>query len=108
TKEIEPMDKEIYAAMIEATRFTREGRLNEATQLIQRALRLGGTPTGTFTGVVDEPEPIETAFRLTAEPAVAPEVSQPDDRARTKTEEKHRTAAEPDVETATRGRRPTL
>ena len=36
-KEFEPMDNEIYAAMIEATRFTHEGRLNEATQRIQRA-----------------------------------------------------------------------
>ncbi len=102
------MDKEIYAAMIEATRFTREGRLNEATQRIQRTLRLGGTPTGTFTDVVDEPERIETTFRLTAEPAVASEVSQTDGRARTRAEEEYRTVAEPHVETATTERRATL
>ena len=68
---------EIYAAMIEATRLTREGRLNEATLLIQRTLGLGHTPTRASTDVVDEPELIEERFRLTAEPAAAPEASTP-------------------------------
>jgi poly(hydroxyalkanoate) depolymerase family esterase len=102
------MDKEIYAAMIEATRFTREGRLNEATQRIQRALRLGGTPTGTFTDVVDEPERIEKTFRLTAEPAAAPEVSETGARVPTNAEEEHPTVTERPIEAATTERRATL
>ena len=40
------MDDKIFATMFdEATRLTREGRLNEATLAIQRALGHGHTPT---------------------------------------------------------------
>src|SRR5512142_3167310 len=52
--------------MFEATRLTREGRLKEATLVIQRALGLGRTPSDT-----SEPELIEERFRLTDEPSEA-------------------------------------
>ena len=95
------MDEKVSAAMIEATRLTREGRLNEATQRIQRALGLGRTRTGTSTDVADEPERIGKTFRLTVEPVMLPEVSQPAGRERTMTEEERPTVAEQRVETAT-------
>jgi poly(hydroxyalkanoate) depolymerase family esterase len=88
------MDNQIYAAMIEATRLTREGRLNEATQQIQRTLRFGHTPSGTATNVADEPERIEQAFRLAAEPVVAPEVGETEARESTQAEEQQTTGAE--------------
>ena len=52
--------------MFEATRLTREGRLNEATLVIQRNLGLVHSPTR-----ASEPELIEERFRLTVEPAEA-------------------------------------
>lgn len=52
--------------MFEATRLTREGRLNEATLVIQRTLGLGHTPAD-----ASEPELIEERFRLTDEPVEA-------------------------------------
>lgn len=95
------MDDMMYAAMTEATRLTREGRLNESTQLIQRALRLSNIPTASFTEMVNAPEPIETTFRLTADPVVTPDVFETDTRAATKADEKHATVAEQSIEAAT-------
>jgi poly(hydroxyalkanoate) depolymerase family esterase len=99
------MDNQIYAAMIEATRLTREGRLNEATQQIQRTLRFAHTPSGTATDVADEPEWIEQTFRLTAEPVAAPEVSEAEVRGSTQAEEEHATVTEQPGEAATTDRR---
>ena len=55
--------------MFEATRLTREGRLNEATLVIQRNLGLVHSPTR-----ASEPELIEERFRLTVEPAEAHDI----------------------------------
>jgi len=54
--------------MFEATRLTREGRLNEATLVLQRALGLGSPPIR-----ASEPELIENRFRFTVEPAESPD-----------------------------------
>ena len=54
--------------MTEATRLTREGRLAEATALIQRVLGGGQSPTATADDTAGAEEPIEAAFRTDAAP----------------------------------------
>jgi poly(hydroxyalkanoate) depolymerase family esterase len=101
------MDDKIYTAIVEATRLTREGRLNEATQLIQHTLQFGHTSSGTATDVVDEPERpewIKKTSRLATEPEVAPEVSQTETRESTQAEEEHATVSEQPREAATTDR----
>jgi poly(hydroxyalkanoate) depolymerase family esterase len=61
--------------MFEATRLTREGRLNEATLVIQRNLGLVHSPTR-----ASESELIEERFRLTAELAEAHDTNAEDVR----------------------------
>ena len=102
------MNDKMYAAMLEATRLTREGRLNEATLLIQRTLGLGHTPARASTDVVDEPELIEERFRLTAEPVAAPAASDTDGRVPTEAEDVRPTVAERPVDAATTARRATI
>src|SRR4051812_13561696 len=55
-------------AMIEATRLTREGRLAEATALIQRALGGGHAPSETARAWGTADEPIAATFRVVPEP----------------------------------------
>ncbi len=65
------MTDKLSTIMFEATRLTREGRLNEATLVIQRAIGLGHTLTR-----ASEPKPIEERFRLEA-----PDTGEPTDAA---------------------------
>jgi poly(hydroxyalkanoate) depolymerase family esterase len=100
------MNNKIYAAMIEATRLTREGRLNEATQLIQGTL--GNIPTATCTEVADGPGPIETTYRLTAERVATPEVFETDVPAPTTAEEEHPAVAQQTTDATTADRFATI
>ena len=58
------MDDQMQAGMTEAARLTREGRLTEATAVIQRAL--GGTfsPPASPDGLNDAGEPAEATFHI--------------------------------------------
>ena len=58
------MNENIQARMAEATRLTQEGRLNEATALLQSALGNGAPPAGS--GAVPEgfDFPIDVTSRL--------------------------------------------
>jgi poly(hydroxyalkanoate) depolymerase family esterase len=102
------MDDKMYATMIEATHLTREGRLNEATLLIQRTLGLGHTPTRAATDVVDQPGLIEERFRLTVEPVAAPGALDIDAGVPTEAEDVRPTVAERPVDRATTDRRATV
>lgn len=86
--------------MFEATRPTREGRLNEATRVIQRNLGLVHSPTR-----ANEPELIEERFRLTVEPEEADDT---DAGAPTDTESVRPSAAGRPIDAATRGQRATI
>lgn len=90
------MDGKI-SKMFEATRLTREGRLNEATLVIQRHLGLGHQPTRAF-----DPERIGEKFLLTAESATVPDTVA---GAPTTAEEVRPTTAERPIEAATTARR---
>ncbi len=94
------MNDKLSTIMFEATRLTREGRLNEATLLIQRTLGLGHTPTR-----ASEPEPIEERFRLTVEPVEAPDT---DAGAPTDAEDVRPSVAERPIDAATTARRATI
>lgn len=94
------MDDKMYTAMFEATRLTREGRLNEATLVIQRTLGLGHTPTR-----ASEPELIEERFRLTVEPVEAPDT---DAGVPTDAEDVRPSVAERPVDAATTARGATI
>lgn len=93
------MDDKMYK-MFEATRLTREGRLNEATLVIQRTLGLGHTPTH-----ASEPELIEERFRLTVEPVEAPDT---DAGVSTDAEDVRPSVAERPIDAATTARRATI
>ena len=54
--------------MTEATRLTRQGRLAEATALIQRTLDGGHSPTATADDTAGTDDPIEAAFRTAGAP----------------------------------------
>jgi poly(hydroxyalkanoate) depolymerase family esterase len=92
------MDGKIYK-MFEATRLTREGRLNEAILVIQRHLGLGHRPTR-----ASDPELIEEKFRLTAESAKVPDTVA---GVPTHAEEVRPIAAERPIKVATTARRST-
>ena len=57
----------MYPGMVEAMRLTREGRLAEATALIQRTLGLVHAPPEAATEVRSAPEPIQATLRVVAE-----------------------------------------
>ena len=54
--------------MTEAARLTRQGRLAEATALIQRTLGAGQSPAGTSSDPAGADDPIEAAFRASGAP----------------------------------------
>jgi len=85
--------------MFEATRLTREGRLNEATLVIQRTLGLGHPATR-----ASEPEPIEERFRLSVEPVEA----DTDAGMPTEAEDVRPRLAERPIDAATTARRATI
>ncbi|KJR96718.1 MAG: hypothetical protein VR65_27090 [Desulfobulbaceae bacterium BRH_c16a] len=93
------MNDNIYK-MFEATRLTREGRLNDATLLIHRTLGLGHKPTH-----ASEAEPIEERFRLTVEPVEAPDT---DAGMPTDAEGVRPSVAERPIDVATTARRATI
>ena len=99
------MDEKMHATMLEATRLTREGRLNEATHLIQRTLGLGHTLTPASTEVVDKPELTTERFRFTSEPITAPDVhvGEPNEA-----DDVRPSVAEEPVDVATTARRATI
>ena len=99
------MEDKIYAAMIEATRLTREGRLNEATQLIQRTLQLSHASTGNLNDAADEPERIEKTLRLTTDPVAEPGASKTEVPSPASAKEEHPTAAEPSMDAVSMDRR---
>jgi poly(hydroxyalkanoate) depolymerase family esterase len=94
--------------MVEATRLTREGRLNEATLFIQRTLGLRHTPTRASTDVVNKPELIEERFRLTAESVAAPATPDTKVRVSTEAQDVRPTVAERPVDAVTTDRRATI
>lgn len=102
------MDDKIYAAIIEATRLTREGRLSEATQLIQRTLQFGHASTGTDGDAAEERERIENTLRLTTEPVTAPGASETDVRTPAGAKEEHPAVAEPSLDAMKTARRATI
>jgi poly(hydroxyalkanoate) depolymerase family esterase len=57
------MPNRIQDPMTEATRLTHQGRLAEATALIQRTLGAGPSPARTSNDPADADDPIEAAFR---------------------------------------------
>src|SRR5206468_3578533 len=67
-KEIGLMNDSMYAGMAEATRLTREGRLAEATALIQRNLGRTQVHPSTPTDRVSATAPIEAPFQVAVEP----------------------------------------
>ncbi len=72
------MDDTMHAAMAEATRLTRAGRLTGATAIIQRTLRGGWAPeaaSSAAAGGVDEP--IDATFSVVDEPAAPAGASAP-------------------------------
>jgi poly(hydroxyalkanoate) depolymerase family esterase len=74
-KEIRIMSDIRYDGMVEATRLTREGRLAEATALIQRSLGRRPVAPEVPPRTVDGPGPIEVTFRIAGEPRVIPDAS---------------------------------
>src|SRR3712207_3982140 len=72
------MQDQMQAGMAEATRLTREGRLTEATAMIQRAL--GGTYDPSVSWDGDGDERTEAAFYVVDEAArsAAPPRAEPD------------------------------
>jgi poly(hydroxyalkanoate) depolymerase family esterase len=67
-KEIGLMNDTMFAEMVEATRLTREGRLAEATALIQRNLEGMQMPPRSPTDLSSALRAFETTFRVAAEP----------------------------------------
>jgi hypothetical protein len=57
--------------IMEATRLTREGRLAEATALIQRTLRGGHAPPNVSVGQISSLEPLTPTGQVATEPADA-------------------------------------
>lgn len=70
------MPDRIQDPMAEATRLTRQGRLAEATALIQRILGTGQSPNGAPGEPAGAGDPIETTFRAAGAPP--PERAAPD------------------------------
>jgi poly(hydroxyalkanoate) depolymerase family esterase len=71
------MNENIQARMAEATRLTQEGRLNEATALIQGALGDGAPPAGSGAGADGFDFPIDVTSRLVGGNSPGPATSWP-------------------------------
>ena len=71
--EMSRMDRRMQANMAEATRLTRQGRLAEATALIQRTLGGAPAPDVARERPGSRDEPIEAAFRVVDTPAAPAE-----------------------------------
>ena len=71
------MNENIQARMAEATRLTQEGRLNEATALLQSALGSGAPPAGSGGGAEGFDFPIDVASRLVGGNSQGPATSWP-------------------------------
>jgi poly(hydroxyalkanoate) depolymerase family esterase len=74
-KEIGLMNDSMYARVVEATRLTREGRLAEATALLQRTLGRTQVHPGTPTDRVSATGPIEATYQVAVEPMTANEAA---------------------------------
>ena len=76
----------MQAGMVEATRLTRQGRLVEATAVIQRTLRCAPAPGASPKDSASASEPIEADFRVIDEGSLPTEIPTPDapDRYRTR------------------------
>ena len=71
------MNENIQARMAEATRLTQEGRLNEATALLQSALGSGAPPAGSGAGAEGFDFPIDVTSRLVGGNSQGPATSWP-------------------------------
>ena len=71
------MNENIQARMAEATRLTQEGRLNEATALLQSALGNGAPPAGSGAGAEGFDFPIDVTSRLVGGNSRGPAISWP-------------------------------
>src|SRR5512140_573007 len=69
------MNDSMYARVVEATRLTREGRLAEATALLQRTLGRTQVHPGTPTDRVSATGPIEATYQVAVEPMTANEAA---------------------------------
>ena len=71
------MPDRIQDPMTEAARLTRQGRLAEATALIQRTLGAGQSPAGLPNDPAGTDDPIEFAFRAAGAPPAGPATPDP-------------------------------